>query len=89
MNNDELGWRGKKVKHEDGRTGIVRREYSGYGFVSLTIRVDGTDAEDVVQLNSVGLDSGATGWSWLYSSEGQPEKWAQLGDHNPEEPVNG
>lgn len=89
MSNDEAGWRGKRVKHVDGRTGAVRREYVGYRFVSLTIRVDGTDAEETIQLNSDGPDSGALGWSWMYARDGEPDKWALLGDHNPKEPVDG
>lgn len=89
MSNDELGWRNKKMKHADGRTGVIRREYVGFGFAKLTIRVDGTEVEETIQLNTSGSDSGATGWSWMYAREGEPEAWALLGDHNPTEPVDG
>jgi len=84
MSNEEAGWRGKKVKHADGRTGKIRRDYVGYGHVTITILVDGSEAEETIQLNSIGKDSGPKGWSWMYARDGEPEAWALLGDHNEE-----
>lgn len=89
MSNEDAGWRGKKMKHADGRTGVIRRDYVGYGYVTITIRVDGSESEETIQLNSRGKDSGATGWSWMYAREGEPEVWALLGDHNPKESIDG
>jgi hypothetical protein len=86
MSKEDMGWRGKLLKHADGRTGIIAKEYVGFGHIALTLRIDGTDKTESIQLNSDGRDSGATGWLWRHTDEGvKPEIWSLLGDHNHEE----
>lgn len=80
-------WRGVKMKHLDGRTGVITSDSVGFCHRSLTIRVDGQEKTEYLQLNSDGTDSGALGWQWLRSREGEPEAWALLGDHNPREAI--
>lgn len=79
---ENLGWKGKRVKHEDGRTGKIGTESRGFCFVGLKIVIDGSDATEWVQLNTNGPDTGAKGWLWDASTEGEPEWWCPLGDHN-------
>ena len=56
-------WKGIKVKHQDGREGVIASDYAGFMHRALHINVVG--AEDAyVQLNSDGPDSGEAGWSW-------------------------
>lgn len=40
---ESLGWKGKRVKHADGRTGTIRTESRGFCFVGLTITINGID----------------------------------------------
>ncbi|WP_186214791.1 hypothetical protein [Burkholderia gladioli] len=77
---DNLGWKGCRLKHADGRTGIIVRECPGFCHVGLKIRVDGSDADDWVNLNSNGPDTGTPGWEWNASVEAHIEKWLPLGD---------
>ncbi|MBA9846779.1 hypothetical protein [Ralstonia pickettii] len=77
-----LGWKGKRVKHADGRTGVIRSESCGFCFVGLTIAIDGIEGTEWVQLNSNGPDTGAFGWCWNASIGEEPENWLPLGDHN-------
>ncbi|MBA9859434.1 hypothetical protein [Ralstonia insidiosa] len=79
---ENLGWKGKRVKHADGRSGVIRSESRGFCFVGLTIAIDGSDATEWLQLNSNGQDTGALGWSWDASFDDAPENWLPLGDHN-------
>ncbi len=85
----KLGWRGKRVKHDDGRTGVIRSEHSGFCHVALAITVDGADAMHRVQLNTNGPDTGETGWMWCWraAEDGEPDQWGYLGDHNQKQPV--
>lgn len=55
-----MGWRGKRVKHDDGRTGVIALEAEGFCHVGLKIVVDESEAVEWVQLNSNGPDTGAT-----------------------------
>jgi len=82
MTND-MGWAGKRVKHVDGREGVIRSGSPGFCFVMLFI-IDNDGTTDMVQLNTNGPDTGSTGWSWCYRDEqdGEPEQWGWLGDHN-------
>lgn len=76
-----LGWKGKNVRHSDGRTGLIRAESPGFCHCGLSIAVDG-GGEDRVQLNSNSSDSGSTGWEWLCEDFDGGPKWLPLGDHN-------
>tara|TARA_R110000782_G_C14538090_1_gene383381 strand:- start:232 stop:513 length:282 start_codon:yes stop_codon:yes gene_type:complete len=78
---DELGWRGKRVKHVDGREGKIRREFPGFCHVGLFI-IDDDGGTAFVELNSNGPDTGESGWSWMMAHDGEPDRWAWLGDHN-------
>lgn len=82
MSNDNaLGWRGKQVRHVDGRTGRIRCEFVGFMYAALTI--DASDgAEEVVQLNTRCSDSGAKGWAWLCENFSEGAAWLPLGNHN-------
>lgn len=76
-----LGWRGKQVRHLDGRTGRISGEFVGFMYASLTIDAsDGT--EEVVQLNTRRSDSGAKGWAWLCENFSEGPAWLPLGNHN-------
>lgn len=77
----KLGWQGKQVRHRDGRTGVIRAEYVGFGYVLLNI--DATNgSEAVVLLNAHSGDGGATGWAWLCENFSGGPHWLPLGDHN-------
>jgi len=76
------GWKGKHVKHADGRTGTIRTEVRGFLHLGLKIEIDGGDKTDWVQLNANGQDTGSKGWSWDAAHPGEPENWMPLGDHN-------
>lgn len=80
MSDSDLGWRGKKVRNEDGRTGVIYKEFVGFGFAGLDIRVD-DGVEGYVQLNTLGKDSGDTGWSWWCEEFSGGARWIPLGDH--------
>jgi hypothetical protein len=84
-----LGWRGKRVKHDDGRTGEIRGEYAGFCHVALEIAVDGSAATARVQLNTNGPDTGEAGWMWCWheAEGGGKAEWAYLGDHNRKKPA--
>lgn len=83
MRTESLGWRGKRLKHIDGRTGIILRENVGGWWCSLTIEVDGQEATESIDLDGTGSDSGAVGWQWNRALPGEPDRWVLLGDHNP------
>lgn len=75
-----MSWTGIKVRHEDGRQGVIKDEGDVVGYRTLVIRVDGVDVDDVV-LNVCGKDSGATGWYFLSDDNGREPMWIQPGDH--------
>ncbi|WP_434716074.1 hypothetical protein [Paraburkholderia sp. A3RO-2L] len=77
-----LGWRGKPVRHTDGRTGVIAAENVGIWWCDLTIKVDNQDNTESITLNGRDPDFGATGWQWNYARPGEPEAWAFLGSHN-------
>lgn len=75
-------WKGIKVRHTDGREGVIASDYVGFGHRALTLAIAGKpDAH--VQLNAWGGDSGDDGWSWLCEDHQDGPKWLPLGDHNP------
>lgn len=80
MSDYDLGWRGKKVRHEDGHTGKINGEFVGFGFAGISICIDG-GGEAYVQLNTKGSDSGNTGWSWWCENFSGGARWLKLGDH--------
>lgn len=80
MSND-YGWRGKTVRHLDGRTGTIDMERTGFLHIALTIAVDAGEPAHV-QLNANGQDSGDTGWAWLCPEFSGGPAWLPLGDHN-------
>ena len=77
---DSLGWKGSRLKHADGRTGVIVSECPGFCHVGLKIRVDGSGADDWVYLNTNGPDTGTPGWKWDASVATDVEKWLPLGD---------
>ena len=77
----EHGWKGMKVRHSDGRAGIIQDEWPGFMHICLKIQAeDGSEA--IVQLNVGGPDTGATGWQWLCTNFGGGAAWLPLGDHS-------
>lgn len=42
MSNDH-GWRGKSVRHLDGRSGTILSEYTGFLHITLAIAIDEAD----------------------------------------------
>lgn len=84
------GWRGLKMRHLDGRTGVIIQE-RGDVSLKIIIQVDGDAVPTVTEtivLNADCRDSGATGWECCYPQEDGKELWGLLGDHNPEPSAN-
>ncbi len=78
-------WIGTRVRHQDGRTGVIARDDVGFMHRLLKIVVDGGGV-DYVQLNVGDRDSGSRGWEWLSApAEDGHEQWCPLGDHNQAE----
>lgn len=77
---DSHGWKNIRVKHADGRTGVIVRECPGFCCIGLKIRIDGSGEDDWVNLNSNGPDTGTPGWQWNASVEAHVERWLALGD---------
>ena len=78
MANSKLGWVGKAVRHPDGRSGVIRSEYIGFGFAGLTIACEG-GASAYVQLNTSGEDDGEPGWQWWCENFSDGPCWLDLG----------
>jgi hypothetical protein len=76
----ELGWQGTKVRHADGRTGVIASDYVGFCHAGLSIRVDG-GGEAFIQLNTNGPDTGEAGWEWWCENFDGGARWLTLGDH--------
>lgn len=76
----DLGWKVTKVRHTDGRTGIIVSDYAGFLHAALMIRVDG-GGESFVQLNTNGPDTGEAGWQWWCENFDGGAKCLQLSDH--------
>lgn len=75
------GWKGKKVRHDDGRTGVIEREDEWFAGDDLHIAVDG-GGEAIVKLHARHQDAGEAGWHWLCENFGGGPRWLPLGDHN-------
>jgi len=76
-----LGWIDKRVRHDDGREGVIASEYIGFGFALLTIKV-ASGGEAHVQLNCRGRDGGERGWLWWCENMAHGARYIPLGDHN-------
>lgn len=77
----DLGWKGKRVQHQDGRQGVIAREDVWFGGVDLIIST-GDGGTACVKLNTRGQDAGETGWSWWCENFSNGACWLPLGDHN-------
>lgn len=79
------GWKNIQVRHQDGRTGVIKIDSPGFCHRGLFIECD-DGSKGYVQLNSNGKDSGDVGWEWLCAGTGGDpsfrSRWAFLGDHN-------
>lgn len=76
---ESYGWKNKKVRHVDGRTGVISREEAWFGGVDLKI----TDAEggvSIVKLHARGADAGEIGWHWWCPEFCAGPRWLPLGD---------
>lgn len=78
---DDGGWNGTRVRHVDGREGVVSGSYEGFLHRGLTLTANG-ERLGYIQLNSDGSASGDAGWRWLCSSYSEGPAWLPLGDHN-------
>ena len=68
-------WTGTRVRHRDGRTGVIDQDYVGFAHRVLRI-VDAAGAPIAsVQLNVDGPHSGDSGWEW----ESSNSNWYLLG----------
>ena len=76
----EIGWLGKRVRHHDGRTGIIKDEWVGFCHVGLKISVD-RGGTAFVQLNTNGKDTGEAGWEWWCENFNGGPRFLPLGDH--------
>lgn len=77
----ELGWKGKQVRHSDGRSGVIAAESISDGHCHLSIAVEGS-VDVLVQLSQDGKDSGTLGWEWLCESFLGKPAWLPLGDQS-------
>jgi hypothetical protein len=74
MELETLGWKGKKVKHEDGREGVIIREYINFDFCDCTVRLtDGSTASFMLCVNE--NNKKAEGWSWWCEQFAGSPKW--------------
>lgn len=73
---ESLGWLGKRMRHVDGREGVVTAEFVGFGFVTLTIGHGATRLGEVTLANgrvSIG------GWEWFCENFHGGPRWLSLG----------
>lgn len=78
MAENSWNWRGIKVKHEDGRKGVVDAVDKYDDTTALTIAVTGGQSAEV-QLNLDGPDTGEAGWLWFDDKAAEPNQWRPLG----------
>ncbi|MHD0644376.1 hypothetical protein ACYPKM_01915 [Pseudomonas aeruginosa] len=72
-------WVGKEMRHTDGRTGKIIREFEGFGYLALTIRLnDGSDVH--IELCAIGRDKNTHGWEWHCTTHDDGPKWIKIGD---------
>jgi hypothetical protein len=77
----ESTWRGKAMRHDDGRTGVIKSDDDCGLFRILTIRVDQPESPEVkLTLHCWGKDEGERGWKWEFSPDNYPGEWAYLLD---------
>lgn len=71
-------WKGKRVRHVDGREGVIEREDADMPLLTLHITCD-DGTKDAVILNARGPDAGA-GWRWWRPNFGHlGDAWLPLG----------
>lgn len=75
------GWKGKQVRHKDGRTGKILAEEGIGPALTLNIGVEGGDYAAVV-LCANSQDGGEQGWEWFCDNFEGGARWLPLGDHN-------
>lgn len=82
-----MSWKNMRVRHEDGRSGVISCDAPGFMHRGLHIKCqDGSTG--CVQLNSDGPDSGDKGWEWFcegFDPALGGAQWIALGDHNSQE----
>jgi hypothetical protein len=62
MDFETLGWKGKKVKHEDGREGVVIREDINFDYCICTVQLPEGVTRFTLCANKDDRD--AAGWAW-------------------------
>jgi hypothetical protein len=72
----EYGWKGKKVKHGDGREGSIIREYADFDYISCTIRL--TDGNETSFLLSSSGNRDTEGWSWYAEDGAGSGRWLEF-----------
>jgi hypothetical protein len=76
------GWKGKKVRAIDGRTGVITHEGPFGHWLDLIIQCDdGTQSK--VSLNARGKDSGDHAWQWYCDNFMDGPAWLPLTDQSP------
>jgi len=76
------GWKGKKVRTADGRTGAIAVEIPWGSLLDLVIQCDdGTQSK--VTLNARGKDSGDHSWQWYCPDFMDGAAWLPLTDQSP------
>jgi hypothetical protein len=76
---NNFGWRGKNVRHQDGRTGRITSEYVGFDYVGLTFKLsDGT--EHYVELHCIDKNRYVDGWQWFCSNFVDGPHWLAFGE---------
>lgn len=78
------GWKGKQVRHLDGRLGEITKEDPWFAGCDLHITVEGGGTA-IVKLNATQKDGGELGWSWWCPEFSSGPCWLPLGDHNPQQ----
>lgn len=74
------GWKGKKVRNADGRTGKIVREDEWFAGVDLHLAVDGGEQRVVVNLRARGKDGGDPGWQWWCPEFCGGARWLPLAE---------
>ncbi|MFZ3482134.1 hypothetical protein [Sphingomonas sp. 3-13AW] len=70
-------WRNIRVRHPDGREGLIVQDASGFGPRTLTIKPrDGTPL--TIELATIGADRGEPGWEWYCEAFDGGARWLPL-----------
>lgn len=76
----DMGWKGLRVRHTDGRIGRIVSEYVGFCHCALMIESDDGANGGRVQLNTNGPDTGDRGWQWFCENYDGGARWLPLGE---------